>query len=460
MTPSLAAQSKAWGATAVVCCLMIATGAAVSQTPLVAGVAVGLAMVALTLMFPVAGLITALVFGVLQYSLTKAYPVLPSSFTLTDDVIVAALFLRWLGSVGLRRTTPPVWFSFWIAVWLTVGVANVVAGGLSAVWSLEAFRSMFLPLMLYPIASEFAGREKTLRLILRVIVALTLFGSAIAIWQAFAGRAIGDRAFGFLSPGGANILGFLSLLGAIILLSAPKPSSRYLVAAGVMLAAIVASAARAALIVTPLVILLTLRGRSAKVARVVALLAVLVTGGYLVAAVFWASGLSPSTSLSPGRLVSAQDNANFGGRLLYARALPELFQGDPVNWLVGLGPGQYVSVVGVQREAHSYMAARPASITSGTGYASADNEWVAIVGEYGVAGILCVLMILARPVYLALFRSGPLIDLSESQQTLARATPAVVCIGVMAAMIVNAFEYQPFAYALWVLLGLSEWESS
>ncbi len=416
-------------------------------------------MVVLAMMFPVLGMAVAVAMGMLQYALTKSYPVLPSSFTLVDDVVVVVLFMRWLGSVSLGRARVPGWFSCWAATWLTFALVNVAASGLGASWSLEGLRSMFLPLMLYPIASEYAGRERALRFVLRVVVLVILVGAGAAIIQALASGAVGDQAYGLLGPGGANVLGFTALLGATILLSEPNLGPAQWAGVAVMLGALAASAARAALFVTPIALFLTLRGRPAKVMRLVIMIAIVAVGVQVVATVYSASGLDASSSLSPDALVRDQNNPNFGGRLLYAKALPKLFQQDALNWLTGLGPGRYTSAVGVQKMAPAYVAARPISTTTATGYANADSEWVTIVGEYGLVGLMCAVLILARPAYLAL-RAPLLLSLPKARQTLTRATPAIICIAVMAAFSSNAFEYQPFAYALWVLLGFAECEPS
>lgn len=456
MTALPRVQPREWTATGIACCLVVAAGAGIAKDPVVAGISGGVALVALAVVFPVMGLLATLVLGILQYSLTKAYPILPTSFTLVDDVLVLALFLRWIGAVGLRRTSPPIWFVGCAGVWLGMAAINLTLNGVEATWALEAVRSMFLPLLLYPIACQYAGSERIVTLFLRTIVLVILACGVVAVIQAATIGGIGDKAYGLLGPGGANVLGFILLLGFVVVLSSPRGATWRLVAAALLIGGIVASGARAALVASPIVLLPLLRGRRGKVALVLGGICVVLASGYLAIGAFSHSGLDSSSLLSPRAVLNSQRNASQCGRLLYLEALPRVFRGDTSKWLVGVGAGQYTSVVGTQRRAPAYLKERPSSSTSSTGYAFADLGWTTILGEYGVLGLICVLLILARPASRSLRSQMTLHQLPPARQTLARAVPAVVFVGMAASLIVNAFEYQPFAYPLWLLLGLYE----
>jgi hypothetical protein len=426
---------------------VLAIGAATGGGGLSLAAAVALGGVALLVGFagPRKAALLALALGMLQYGPTKALHVVPLSFTVIDDILLLGLGIRWLADVSLRRTTPPLWATTWLLVWMAFGLLDTVAYGISIATTLESFRWMFLPAVLYVVSAQHGRERGFARSLIRIVVAVGLLQAAVAIAQAFNARSIGDGSFGLLGQGGANALGFLILLTVVLVAADGGSLSRSVWPIALGIAGIVASSARAAIIVLPFALILAYRGRLRRPAAALALVAIVTASGYVVVLAFERSQMNVRQDLSPARLVVAQlDTPNHGGgRLLPLLRLPTLFGTSPLVWATGLGPGQYGS------------AFRQIPSMRNFSYSIANSEWVVILGEYGLVGVLCFLAILVRPLRLAIGESRPRDGIPWALQ-ISRAAPSIILIAVVGMTVLTILEYQPFSYPWWALLGLLE----
>ena len=203
-------------------------GAALDAADILKVAAVALAAVAFLAAFgrPRPAALVALALGMLQYGPTKTFHLVPRSFTVLDDVLLCGLGLRWLVDVARRRTSPPVWVTVWLLVWMGTGLLSTLIHGISITTTLASYRWMFLPTVLYMASAQYGRERGFARNVIRVVVTVGLLQAAVAIAQAVVARSIGDTSFGLLGPGGANVLGFVILLAVVLLVAGSTPISR------------------------------------------------------------------------------------------------------------------------------------------------------------------------------------------------------------------------------------------
>ena len=344
-----------------------------------------------------------------------------------------------------RRTSPPVWVTVWLLVWMGTGLLSTLIHGISITTTFVSYRWMFLPTVLY-MASARYGRERGFaRNLIGVVVTVGLLQAAVAIVQAVVARSIGDTSFGLLGPGGANILGFLILLAVVLLVAGSTPISRSVWPIILGILGIIAAQARGALFTLPFAFVLAYRERLTRRVAVLGLVAVLAASGLVVVVAFQTSHMDVFHEMSPAYIVRAQlqNPDRGGGRLLPLEKLPGIFGSSPVAWTIGLGPGRYGSAW------HQIWFMRKYATSV------ANSEWTVISGEYGLVGLLCFLAILIRPLRLSRRRSRLRDDLAWARQ-IALAAPSIVLIGALGMAVGAVLEYQPFSYPWWALLGLLE----
>ena len=232
---------------------------------------------------------------------------------------------------------------------------------------------------LYMVCAHFAQQGRFAQHVIRLVIVVALFQAALATVQAGIVGSIGDKSHGLLGLGGANALGFLITLAVVLVAASDKPLSRsvWLVIVGTL--GIVSAQSRAAIITLPFALMLAYRDRLKRPLLALAIVAILVASGYVVAVAFERSQMSVSRDLSPEVLVANQLESpdRGGGRLIPLLQLPGQFGASPLAWMAGLGPGQYGSAY---RQIPSMLR---------YAYSVANSEWTVIWGEYGLIGLAC-----------------------------------------------------------------------
>jgi len=422
-------------------------GAVVGRGEAVAIAAVVLGIMAFVAAFawPRAAVLVALAMGMLQYGPTKTVHLLPQAMTVLDDVLVVALALRWVAGVAARRIDPPVWVTTWLIIWMGCGLLNAAFRGIGIMTTLVSYRWMFLPTVLYLACAHFARQGRFARDVIALVAGIGLLQAAVAIVQAGMVGSIGDNSVGLLGHGGANVLGFLSLLAVVLVAASRMPLSKsvWLIVAGILGA--ISAQARMAILTSPFALILVYRGYLKRPRVVLAVAVTLIACALIATVAFAESHMTVSRDLSPLRLVALQLRSPElgGGRLVPLVRLPGVFGASPLDWLAGLGPGQYGSAF---RQIPSMLTFR---------YQVANSEWTVIWGEYGLIGLLCFLAILSRPLRISMrLRAGD--DDPGWTRQMVRAAPSIAFVGVCGMMVLQILEYQPFSYPFWALLGVVE----
>lgn len=456
MRRSSAATLSSWLTFAAILVCSLAAAFAASVGDVYIGVLVGVILLFLAVSRPREGAILALILGLLQYGPTKTIPLFPHSFTLVDDLLLLGVGVRLLLDALQKQYRPPLWVLGWVGAWALAGALGAVMNGVDFTTVLSSYRWMFLPVVLYVASSRYGGQRRFAALVVGVVIANTLAQAVLAVVQALGARQIGDTSFGLLGPGGANLLGFVLLIGVSLLAAGVGRPAMRMGGVALGLLGIVCSAARAAMVAAPFALLAGQRGLLRRPSRIAAIVAFVVVGMLASAILFGTMGMSLATGLSPSRVLAAQYDSHSGGRLIYARGLSTVLEGDPLSWAVGLGPGQYTSVVGQQYAAPAFVRVRIREAVTSR-YATPDIEWVTVMGEYGAFGITCLLAVLIRPLWLGRLPSQRLLESDGSALAMVtRAAPSLVIIALVGSLSNNFFEYQPASYGWWAVLGLVE----
>lgn len=400
---------------------------------------------------PAAMLPVALVLGLLQFGPTRAYPILPVGASFIDDVIVLGLFCRWLieairygPSVDRGMIAP-------LALLAAIGVVSALVHAQSIDRMLLAFRGLLLPATLYLVSARYAEDPRLRRRLIRWVVALAALHAVAAIGQWLSSPGKIDSAFGLLGAGGANALGLLALIAACLIVASERMSAARWVLIAALCAGMVASSARAAMIATFPALVVAMRNRLVRV-RSFVLVGLLAAVTILsVSHYYRVSGRDIREDLAPSYLLHAQYVPEQGGRMLYLAAVPGMLQASRWGWVLGVGPGGFTSYVGVNARSKTLLAVAPPSTLSESGLGNADSEWVAVLGEYGIVGLGCILVLMIRPAVVALRRQR-----AGDLDIMTGAMPAIVVTGLLGATAMNFLEYQPLAYAFWILAGVTE----
>lgn len=422
-----------------------------------AGIAIAGAGVVLGILRPREGALLALVLGLVQFGPTRTFPVLPQIFTLADDALIVGLALRWLSDSLLRRTVTNPWVSGGLGAWaVATGVSALVARTTPAT-VLLALRGIGLPMLLYPVVATYVSHAASRRWVVRIILWNAVGQAVLALFQWAANRGNIDAAYGLLGPGGANALGFVLLSGVVFIAAEERlTAARWVEAIGITIG-IVAASARAAMFGIPVAVAIAVRRRLARL-RVVTLVIVVVGAALLAVGYYYQNSTrSIAYDLSPSSILEAQTVPTQGGRLIYAFALPGVLSRQPFGWALGVGPGGFTSYVGVNDRSPAYLDVAPFNSASSTGRASPDNEWVAVLGEYGLLGLTILLLMLFRPAWLAFsMRRVGGTGLIEDADLLVNVLPAALFLVLYGGMSINYLEYQPLAYVWWATAGLME----
>ncbi len=404
--------------------------------------------------FPHGTLPVVLVLGLVQFGPTKAYPVLPIEFSYVDDIMVLGLFVRWFLETTRERKPVPLGLALPLGLLAVVATVSAFANGRPASQVLLAARGLLLPMALCLVAVRAGSEAASRALLLRIVKIVVVAQAVLAMVQWLARPWHVDGAFGLLGPGGANALGYLFVIVAC--LEIPTLGRRRVAewaALTALVAGTVVAAARGAMaVLVPAVAAASRAVRRARMAGAVAILA-----GVLVASVtayYAASGRDIGIDLAPSSLIRAQGISEQGGRMLYVALLPAVLNGTPGGWVYGVGPGGFTSYVGMNARTALLVRTAPRSADSQTGLGNADSEWVAVLAEYGIAGVLCVLALMLRPALVTWKRTRT--AEGEASDALSNAMPAIVIVTVFAAASLNVLEYQPLSYVFWVLAGLAE----
>ncbi len=430
-----------------------AVGLGAARSEVLVALTIGTALAVLAAAYPRTGFYLALAVGMLQYGPTRAYRLLPDTLTLIDDVLLVLLVLRWMGDAARRRTQFPVVYLRVVAVWMTLAVLVAAVSGVETAIVLGALRGLFLSSTFFILAFAYSSDEQGARVLVRLILVVCLMHAIVAFAQAARANAIGDPSFGLLAPGGANALGFLMLFGCALCVALMRTQSRAVVILCVLSLALVVAGSRGAMLVWPVVLVVTTRGSWRE--RLVLGLVLAGAVGSLLAVHSWVvqRGQADVLRLSPAYLWESQNVPEWGGRAVYMRALPGLLASQGGALLVGLGPGQYTSNTGVANNAEAYVATRPTSTTSPTGFAYADGQWTAIAGEYGLLGLAFAGLLIVHPLWTS--RSARRWQGSRGvyREAVCAAMPGLFVATVAGGFVLNLFEYQPVAAVWWALAG-------
>jgi len=136
--------------------------------------------------------------------------------------------------------------------------------------------------------------------------------------------------------------------------------------------------------------------------------------------------------------------------------LPRALSRSGYAWLWGLGPGQYTSFVGMNREAPAYVAERRTTSESATQYTYPDMQWTSLIGEYGLGGLAGVALLVGGVLAggARRRRAGPVTGVvTPWEEGLVLAVPGLVLVLVLGMTSMNFMEYWPLAVhcgAAWV----------
>jgi len=432
--------------------LAVLLGATVGLAP-VRGTAVVFGAVLLVVAFirPKEAVFFILAYGLLQFGWTRTFQLVPETVALADDVALLGLGLRLLVDIVSRRVWLPSWWMIGVVGWLGVATFTWLARSLPAEQSLLALRGVWLPVVVSGALFCYLVDVRDRRGVVKLIIAVAAIEGVLAVTQWLANPTNPDAAYGLLGPGGANLLGYQLAISATVIISIGSSSWRTAVRALPAVAGLVATSARSALLVFPMVLLAAnvrrLRLRTVLVLSLATAAAVAGVGTY-----YSTAGRSVEQDLSPRRLLESQRIGERGGRLLYAAALPEVLDRLEGGWLIGAGPGQFTSFVGVTSRAPLLVLNAPPSSQSQTGYAHADIQWVAILGEYGLLGLACAMTLVIGPVVASLKTED---DGDEMLRSLRASLPAVAALVVVGSTANNFLEFQPTAYLWWSLSAVA-----
>jgi hypothetical protein len=416
------------------------------------------------------GLIILSIVVYTQFFWTRTLGILPQAANWLDDIVVVGLGVVALLRVPRPARLPRIW-AWALAAFVLLGIVSAFANDVPWWRAALGFRGLLVYVPLYYAVVVAPLDEADVWRVTRTLVGLMLLQVPVQLVQ----FALGAREFGFsfqdladvapgtMGPGYSNALGFLYvpfICASLAALLATR-DRRWLVRGGLFLVGLVLCSARAATLLLPACLLLTValvRGFGAVFSRrgVVSLgVALLIGGGLAEAYLRNVTGGSLAEEFSPARLIREQ--------LTYSPTSASRLAYYPVTWSVltnvapspwiGLGPGNYGSGAGYITDAPGFALIRDVFGQFRTNRETALNsQFLATLGEFGIGGILLffavILALLARTATVRRTTLDPAI----------RSFLAAVMVGqvifLLAAFAEYAWEAQPLSYTFWLCAAL------
>lgn len=424
-----------------------------------------ISLLAISLCFwkPLAAILLILFWVPIQYMPTKAAQILPQSAVWFDEVMVVGLALAsFMRLVFMRTKFVPTPVDLSLLGFILIGAISTVLNGVSPIIAIMGLRGMLqFPLLYYAILN-FKLTDRTLRLIIWIIILTALIQIPVtliqfAIFMSNPTTGINDELYGTFGPRNANSLGWMLSFVAFILIGLIKYDQnlrkKYILILISLLIPFILASSRASYLFFPIILLWLYRRslfRSAKETILYGgLILVLFCGIFF----YYSVTQEELSHILPTRIWKEQTEFQYAsGRVLFYPLAWDAYKRYAFNFLTGTGPGTFTSYTGQFFNTKPYQAVGYIFEEFELIQSSVNSQLIATGGEFGPIGLLFYFLALFKLYH---FAKKVEKDAADSfWRGVAFGLKGCLIFFSLATIVGNIWETQQVAYYLWVIAAV------